>query len=171
MRSRGPRGLATGRPLKPIAWGEVAWSASAAYWTSQGGEFVSAPTTSSTTTTVLQLARPHEQTRIFVQLTPHAAADDSYDDVTDVREVRESRTDGTITVRTLSAEISRMGSATSMSRGQLAGMGKLTTPCDSFDGAHEDTKNTKSLIDGGLRHRRRESSNPPCRSSCLCVFV
>ena len=73
MRARGPRGLATGRPLQPIAWGSVAWGVDGAQWVSRGGEFVDQVDTASPTTTALRLARRHRSEDLHVVLTPNSS--------------------------------------------------------------------------------------------------
>ena len=73
MRARGPRGLATGRPLKPIAWGSVAWGVDGAQWVSCGGEFLDPVDTADPTTTALRLARQHRSEDLHVVVTPNSA--------------------------------------------------------------------------------------------------
>ena len=75
MRSRGPRGLATGRPLKPIAWGEVQWDTGVPSWRVAGGEF--GGTTPAVAglgpyTTAVVLARRHDPDRLHVQVASQA---------------------------------------------------------------------------------------------------
>ena len=76
MRSRGPRGLATGRPLKPIAWGEVQWDTGVPSWRLAGGEFggtAPAATGPGPLTTALVLARHHDPDRLHVQVSAQAS--------------------------------------------------------------------------------------------------
>jgi len=76
MRARGPRGLATGRPLKPIAWGEVQWDTGVPSWRVAGGEFgLTAPHAAGPgpVTTALVLARQHDPGRLHIQVSAQAS--------------------------------------------------------------------------------------------------
>jgi len=76
MRFRGPRGVATGRPLKPIAWGEVQWDAGVPSWRLAGGEFgVTAPAAAGPgpVSTALVLSRRHDPDRLHVQVSAQAS--------------------------------------------------------------------------------------------------
>jgi len=81
MDGRGPRGQAGGghRILKPIAWGSVTWAAGVPSWlttSALGGEFgARAPEASGAgpVLTALALDRPHDKTRLHVQVSPQGS--------------------------------------------------------------------------------------------------